>query len=181
MTAKSTKQRNNMRRRRLVYLGLSCAVALAGCTAAPAPSANDAPADIAAIAAARNAFMAAYNAGDAEAIGKLYTADGISEPNHQPTLTGREAIVKSLTSMFGQVAVKVELTSDETKTVGSTGFDRGRYNAAVTPKAGGATTTVEGRYLVLFVKEPDGVWRVARDIDNSPTPLPVPAAVAASK
>ena len=171
-------------RRRLAYLGLACAVSLAGCTSAPAPPpapAVDAPADITAIAAARSAFMAAYNAGDAEAIGKLYTADGVSEPNHQPTLTGREAIVKGLASMFGQVAVKVELTSDETKTTGNTGFDRGRYSAAVTPKAGGATTTVEGRYLVLFVKEADGAWRVARDIDNSPTPMPLTAPAAATE
>jgi uncharacterized protein (TIGR02246 family) len=149
-----------------------CSIALSGCAATPPPPpANDAPADIAAIGAARSAFMAAYNAGDAEAIGKLYTADAVSEPNHQPTLSGRDEIVKSLASMFGQVTLKVELKSEETKTTANSGFDRGHYTASVTPKAGGPTTTSEGRYLVLFVKETDGTWRVSRDIDNSATPM----------
>lgn len=55
---------------------------------------------MAALNAARQAFMTGYEAGDAEAIGKLYTEDAISEPNNQPTLKGRAAIVASLKAML---------------------------------------------------------------------------------
>jgi uncharacterized protein (TIGR02246 family) len=127
----------------------------------------DAPDDIAGIHAARAAFVAAYAAGDADAIGRLYAADAISEPNNQATLTGRDAIVRSLQGMFTQMAVKVDLQTDETRTLGSVGFDRGRYTVTVTPKAGAPPTSAEGRYMVIFVKEPDGAWRVWRDIDNA--------------
>ena len=157
-------------------LALVCAVMLGGCAPAPPPPpAQNAPADVTAVNAVRTAFMTAYNAGDAAAIGKLYTADAISEPNNQPTLTGREAIVASQKALLDQVTVKLQLTPEETKTHGTTGFDRGRYVVAVTPKSGGSTVTTEGRYLVLLVKEADGQWRVTRDMDNSAAPPSSPA------
>lgn len=144
-------------------------------TAAAATPALDAPADIAAITAARDGFMAAYAAGDAAAIGQLYTENAISEPNGQPSVKGRAAIVASLTSMFEQVSVKATLTPEETRTLGAVGLDRGRYTVTVTPKAGAPPTTSEGRYLVVYVKGEDGKWRVSHDIDNE---LGVPAAPA---
>jgi uncharacterized protein (TIGR02246 family) len=163
---------------------LAFTLVLPACTHTPPPPpepALDAPADIAAISSARDAFAKAYNAGDAEAIGKLYTVNAVSEPNHQSTLIGRDAIVSTLKTMFEQVTVKVEFTSAETKTSGNAGFDRGQYKVDVTPKAGGPSTTVEGRYFVLYFKQKDGAWLVARDFDNSAVPLtaPTPAAPAA--
>jgi ketosteroid isomerase-like protein len=112
-------------------LVLVLSINAAGCVqppppVAPAPAAPvaDAQADVDAITAAREAFMKAYEAGDAEAIGRLYAEDAISEPNHQPTLEGRAAIVNSLKSMFEQVTVKPELVADETRTLGNVGLDR---------------------------------------------------------
>lgn len=121
--------------------------------------------------------MTAYAAGDAAAIGQLYTENAVSEPNNQPSLKGRAAIVSSLTSMFEQVTIKATLTPDETRTLGAVGLDRGRYAVTVTPKAGAPPTTSEGRYLVVYVKGEDGKWRVSHDIDNE---LGVPASTAAA-
>jgi uncharacterized protein (TIGR02246 family) len=133
--------------------------------APPKPAAN-APEDIAAVNTARGAFATAYAAADAAAIGKLYTTDATSEPNGQPTLKGRDAIVASLAAMFQQVTVKAELKAESTVTLSGVAIDRGRYSVTVTPKTGGTGTTSEGRYLVVYVKEADGVWRVSHDIDN---------------
>jgi len=36
----------------------------------------------------------------------------------------------------------------------------------VTPKAGGESIQLEGKYLVVFQKQPDGSWKAARDIWN---------------
>jgi uncharacterized protein (TIGR02246 family) len=146
---------------------------------APAEPVADAPADIAAINAARAAFMAAYEKGDAEAIGELYAPEAISEPNGQPTLSGRDAIVTSLTRMFEQVSVKPVLTPAETRTLGSVGLDRGTYTVTVTPKAGAPPSSSQGRYMVVFVKLADGSWKVSRDMDNAlglpPPTTPSPA------
>jgi ketosteroid isomerase-like protein len=161
--------------RRLGFSTILSVTLLAGACAQPAPPppvpAADAPADLAALGAARAAFMAAYNSGDADAVGKLYMADAVSEPNHQPTVKGRDAIVAAQKAMYEHVSVKLTLTADETHTNGNAGFDRGVYSVEVTPKAGGPTSTVEGRYFVYYVKDSDGSWKVSRDMDNASTPM----------
>ena len=148
---------------------------------APAEPELNAPAAIAALNAAREGFMKAYEAGDAEAIGNLYTKDAISESNNQPSLKGRDAIVASLKGMFEQVSVKTVLTAEDTKTLGGVGVDTGRFAVIVTPKAGATPYTNEGRYMVVYVKDTDGQWRVWRDMDNAiGTPTPAPEADAAA-
>ena len=139
----------------------------------------DEPASIAAIAEARKAFEAAYEKGDAEAIGELYAENAVSEPNFQPTIKGRAAIVASLKPMFEQVSVQTTLTSEETRTLGHVGLDRGTYTVTVTPKAGAPPTTSQGRYLVVYVKGEDGKWRVSHDIDNAAVPSTAAAAAPA--
>jgi len=167
--------------RRLVCSAVLATFLMAGgCAQAPPPPpapVADAPADISALGAARAAFVAAYNSGDADAVGRLYMADAVSEPNHQPTLKGRDAIVAAQKAMYEHVTVKLTLTADETHTNGNAGIDRGVYSVEVTPKAGGPTGTVEGRYFVYYVKDSDGSWKVSRDIDNASTPM-APAAQA---
>ena len=159
-------------------LTVACTSAPPPAPPAPAPPIVDDPASIAAIGEARKAFMAAYEAGDAAAIGQLYMPNAVSEPNFQPTLEGRDAIAASVKNMFEQVSVKATLDAEETRTLGNVGLDRGHYTVTVTPKAGAPPTTSEGRYLVVYVKDTDGKWRVSHDIDNVSMPPAPPAATA---
>jgi len=149
---------------------------LSGCTPQPPP--RNAPDDMTAVTALRDSFVRTFAAGDAEAIGKLYTPDVVVMQSHQPTETGREAVVKSNAGLFSQFGVKLELMSDETVTMGDFGYDRGRYRFTLTPKTAGmpAPPTDEGRYLVLLHKEADGHWLVSRDIGSSSLPMPMPPA-----
>src|SRR4029077_8657329 len=110
-----------------------------------------------------------------------YTKDAISMGNHQSTVTGHDALVVSNQAMFDQMKATLELMPDETKTVGSWGFDRGRYKMTMVPKAGGAAMNDEGRYVVLLEKGADGAWKVSRDIDNSSMPMPMPPPPAPAK
>ena len=161
-------------------LAIACVLALGACAQAPVPvpaPETNASADIEAVNAVRSSFTSALNAGDAAAIGNLYTADGVSQHNHDKTATGRDAIVESQQAMFSQFSVNAEIMPDETRTMGDFGFDRGRYKMTMTPKAGGDAIIDEGRYVVLLRKEADGAWKVSSDIDNSTMPLPsVPVA-----
>ncbi len=158
-----------MTRRLLVLFGI---IAMAAC-APSAPEAN-APADVAALGAVRDAFIKAFNAADAVAIGALYTTDAIAMPGHNATLTGQPAIVAYNKGLFDQMTAKIEVMSDETRTMGNFGFDRGRYKMTMTPKAGGPAISDEGRYVVMLAKGTDGSWKVTRDIDNSSIPMPSP-------
>jgi uncharacterized protein (TIGR02246 family) len=155
----------------------ACSPAAPPPPAAPPAPVADAPADIAALNAARTAFMEGYDKGDADAIGALYHPEAISESNGQPTLKGRDAIVAGLKGMFQHVSVKATLTPDETRTLGDVGLDRGHYSITVTPKSGAPPATGQGRYMVIYVKGPDGKWLVSRDMDNAAgAPPPAPAA-----
>jgi uncharacterized protein (TIGR02246 family) len=158
---------------------IAAMLALGACAQPQAPAAN-APEDIAAVNALRDSFLKAFNAGDAEAIANLYTANGVSQHNHEQTATGHDAILASQKAMFDQMTVVAEIMPDETKTLGSIGFDRGRYKMTLTPKAGGQPMTDEGRYVVLLEKQADGSWKVTSDIDNSIMPMPMPPAAPAA-
>jgi ketosteroid isomerase-like protein len=43
---------------------------------------------------------------------------------------------------------------------------------SIAPKAGGTPMEDAGKYLVILQRQPDGGWKVTRDIDNSSRPLP---------
>ena len=166
-----------MTRRLAVPMFVAATLVLGACaTPPPAPPVN-APADIAAINALRAKFQQVFNAGDASAVGNLYTVDAIAANNHQPSEIGRDAIAKATADLFAQFNVKFELTAEETQTMGDFGYDRGRFTFALTPKTAGAPAPPvdEGRYLVILKKDTDGQWRVSRDIGNSSLPMPMPA------
>jgi ketosteroid isomerase-like protein len=42
----------------------------------------------------------------------------------------------------------------------------GRYSYTATTKVGNRPVTASGRYVVLWRKDPDGVWRIHRDLGN---------------
>jgi len=158
-----------MTRRLLLTFGI---FAISAC--ASAPEAN-APQDIAALGAIRDGYVKAFNAADANAIGALYTSDAIAMPGHNATLTGQAAIVAYNQGLFDHMTARIEITPDETRTMGNFGFDRGRYKLTMTPKAGGPAVSDEGRYIVMLEKGANGSWKVTRDIDNSSVAMPAPA------
>lgn len=149
------------------------AVSYTACAPAPAGPAMNAPEDLAAVNTLRTSYQTAYNAGSADDLGNLYTADAVSMANHQATVSGRDAVVANMRAMFEGMTMSVEIVPEETMTMGNFGFDRGHARVTVTPKAGGAAMTDESRYIVLLEKSADGTWRVSRDIDNSSMPMPM--------
>jgi ketosteroid isomerase-like protein len=64
-----------------------------------------------------------------------------------------------------------DLTSTEVQVVGPWAFDRGAYRWRGIPRAGGEPIEDHGKYLVILQRQPDGSWKVARDMDNSDRPL----------
>jgi len=140
---------------------------LAACTQAPPPPQQDAPEDLASIAKIREMYATAMTTGDAAAFANLYTTDGVSQTNQMATMMGQPAIVAGNEAAFAQVMFSdMEITPEETHTMGNTGFERGHYKMTMTPKAGGDPVPQMGRYMLILQKDADGTWRVARDMDN---------------
>lgn len=157
-------------------VAVALAIAVVGC--APPPPPDTSAADAAAMTALRDAWLTAYNAGDADAVANTYAEDAIDMPNEQPTASGRADIRTAIAGQLALGKATATLTSDEMQLMGDWAFDRGRYNVSIVPAAGGDPMSISGRYLVIARRQADGSFKLVRGIDNSATP-PVPAAPAA--
>jgi uncharacterized protein (TIGR02246 family) len=170
-------------RRLSTLLLLPLAVVLSACAPSappPAAAAADTTADVAAVGRVRSEYEAAVNAGDAARVAAVYTADGITMPNHRPLVSGRDAILAYQQELMSTMTPALTLTAAETQVMGDWAYDRGSYRLTVTPKAAGGTpVTDEGKYLVLLQKQTDGSWKLARGSSNSDLPMPEAALPAA--
>jgi len=116
-----------------------------------------------AITAASNAFDAAWTAGDADALGAMYTEDAVLMPPGSDAIAGRAAI----TEFFGGVGGgwTLDLTTTEVFSVEGAALEVGSYT--VTDADGGHAD--HGNYMVAWSWSEDG-WQMARDMWNSNMP-----------
>ncbi len=151
-------------------LAIAVAVGLSACTPpAPAPAPDTSAEDLAAINAVRDAWAAAFAAGDAAALAALYTNDAARMNPGEPTVSGPAAIQAGFEQMFSEATASNDIRPEMTDVSGDWGFDSGTYTSTVTPKAGGEAMTESGRYLVVLRKQADGSWKIVREMGNSPT------------
>ena len=158
-------------------LPLIIVLLLSSCTTSGTEAKKSAPdpnADRAALNKVRDDFVTAFNAADAPNIAATYSEDAVLMPQNQEPVTGRTAIETYYKSLHTQVNAKISLTSQEITMIGEdSAFDRGTYLLSITPKKDGGTAMEDaGKYLVILERQPDGTWKVVRDIDNSSRPLP---------
>jgi len=148
---------------------------LAGCAAPPAESP---PVDVEAVKSAIQAreaeWSAAFLAADGTALAALYTEDAASIPATGDWDRGRAAIARSMQSQFDSVAYTAR--EDITEEVIPLGpdyiFEIGHFSSQGTLKADGTPRTESGRYVVLWRRDADGVWRLHRDMGTDAPPLP---------
>lgn len=164
-------------RMRHLSVGLVCVAALslavAGC--APAPPADTSAADTTAITAVRDAWVTSHNAADPDALANLYTEDAVRMTLGQPTTTDRASIRQAFAATFGMGKATAAIHSDEMQLMGDWAFDRGTFSGTMTPAGANDPTTTEGRYIVILRRQPDGSWKIAQSIDNTPTMPSMPA------
>ncbi len=128
--------------------------------------------DRAGINKTRNDYVSAWKAANADQLTSLYTSDALVLYPNQPAVVGRSAILAYFKASFAELAPEdFELTSAEIEVVGSWAFDRGMYRWKAAPRVGGEPISDHGKYLVILQRQPDGSWKVARDMDNSDRPL----------
>jgi uncharacterized protein (TIGR02246 family) len=146
---------------------------LASC-AAPA-KAPEPPADPAAlrdaIQAREREWSAAYLAGNAAGVAAMYTEDGAQIQPSGDWYRGRDGIAKALQAQFDTVAVTArEDITDEVFAAGDYVVEIGHYSYQGTSKTNKAPRSAAGRYMVLWRKDADGVWRLHRDIGSEALP-----------
>ena len=139
-----------------------------------AEPAVDVEADIAAINELWNQYASAVTTGDLDLWISLWTDNGIQMAPDAPAVIGKEQIRAKYESIFGQVIFKMAITNEEVRVAADWAFSRGTYTASITPKAGGETTEIDGKYLTILERQTDGSWKIVRDCFNSNVPPPPP-------
>ena len=156
---------------------MRCAAVLSpgGATAAWAqPSAPQAAgskptveADLAAIAEFNQRYLQAINDEDIATLSSLTTDDHIMIASGRPPLVGKAANDAANARVFKQFDIVETWTPVETVVAGDWAYQRGTFTVAATPRTGGDTTRTSGNFLRIYRRQPDGAWRMIRDMFNS--------------
>jgi uncharacterized protein (TIGR02246 family) len=115
-------------------------------------------------------YVASLRAGDADAWAELWTEDGIQMPPDAPAVAGRTRIRETLRGALAAFRADMQIRTDEVRGAGDWAFARGTYTLTLTPKQGGAPVPVDGKFLTIFARQPDGSWKIHRDVFNSNVP-----------
>ena len=122
--------------------------------------------DVSAVAGIRQALEAAENAGDADALAVLLTDDAVVMVPDFPTQEGKPACVLFVRDIMGWLLTeftrRITYVSAEIVVVGDMAFDRGTFSFDVSPKGGGESTRVTGKYLWLLRRTDPEPWKIAR-------------------
>lgn len=148
-------------KRRLAFLAL--VTFIAACTQSPPAG------DPAELVARGEAWEAAINAGDIDALMDMYESDARVLPPNAPMGVGHDAVRASFGGMI-DAGLKADLTSIDGAVSGDIGYNLGTYVLMA-----GDEQVDAGKYMETWRRGDDGVWRYTNDIYNSDLPVPAPA------
>ena len=135
-------------------------------------------ADTAALEAVDQAWLKAFNAGNADAIAALYDENAVLLPPNKPAQNGRAAI-KSFLKNEMDGAKKGGVTFNlGPKPAGGTSGDMGWQSGTYTVTDKSGKVVEAGKYLSVSMKK-NGKWLYVRDTWNADGAPPAPAAPAA--
>ena len=124
----------------------------------------DISADIEANKNLNDAWDEAYNAGDVDRLMSLYTDDAVRIPPNEPALIGKEAIQGNFQQSFDLFTKETDSVVVDRKIGGDLAFVRGTWKDIQTPKAGGESLNLNGSFVAINQKQPDGSWKIICEI-----------------
>ncbi len=137
---------------------------ITGCNQSPPP------ADSSVITSRSEAWEAALNAKDIDALVALYTSDARILPPNGKMASGSAAVRNEFGAMI-DAGLSGELTSVEAMVSGDIG-----YNVGVHTLRAGDDLVDTGKYTEIWHRGDDGQWRISNDIWNSDMPVAAMAA-----
>jgi len=116
-------------------------------------------------------YAAAINDGDINRWISLWIDDGIQMPPDVPRSVGVPQIRGSIEPIFEIINFEnFHINTDEVHILGDQAYTHGLFFTSMTPKNGGETIDVTGKFLTILTKQADGFWKIAVDCFNSNSP-----------
>lgn len=147
-----------------LYSTLVALVGLIACTQAGTESGT--ASDEAAIRELIAQTAAANNAADTLGWVALFEEGAVYMPPGAPEVSTRTGLKEMAEAGFGSYAADVQITPAEIVISGDWAFARSHVTGTVTPRAGGEAVPVDMKQLVIYHRQPDGGWKIARMINN---------------
>lgn len=146
---------------------VAAATALAGLSC----QSSSTQSDLQAINRLQDLVDAAIVAGDTEAYVALIADDAVLMPPNAPAVIGKGAIRAWNEEMSKQFRFEsYKSVDDEVVVTGGWAFRRATAEWTLIPSAGGVPVTETGKFIIIYERQADGSWKVARDIWNTNTP-----------
>lgn len=111
---------------------------------------------------ANEAFMEAFNNGDAHAVAMNYTSEAKLFPANSDAIEGPEAIESFWNGALGMGVAKAELKTVNAEAVGNMAVEEGTYKLFTKDNQ----VIDHGKYIVSW-KKVDGKWKLDKDIWNT--------------
>jgi ketosteroid isomerase-like protein len=139
-----------------------------GCSRDTQPSLAE---DLAAIAAFNERYLESINDEDIASLSALTTDGHVMLPPNREPVVGKAANDAMNGGAFERYEFNETWRPVETVVDGDLGFQRGTFTVIATPKGEGERVEVNGAFLRIYQRQPNGEWRMTRDMFNSSTPL----------
>jgi len=149
-----------MRRTPWITLVLLVGVACGG--KAPAPDA-----DTLAVRALLDRAADVSNAGDIAGWVELFADDAVYMPDNGPPITTRDGLERVAVMAFSRYRNNIRIEPDEIVLLGDWAFARTHVTGSAVPKGEGNPVVVDQNEVVLFRRQTDGSWGIARLIVNN--------------
>ena len=151
---------------RVHLLSLASLLVLAACAPQQVP---DTEADVAAISAQVDQFVAAWNAADNATLSPMVAEDAIlMQPDGSP-LEGRDAILATMADGYDIAMIQQSATVDEVIVMGDYAYAHGTWTLNPMSAAGADMQALNGKWSTLYARGTDGAWQIWRWMWNQPS------------
>jgi uncharacterized protein (TIGR02246 family) len=123
--------------------------------------------DVAAIRQLSEDWRSGWIAGDAELVLSLYAAEPVLMPQGQPAIFDKENIRPLYEAVMKEMQFRSQSKVMDVEVSGDLGYFWCSYTLTATPKTGGESLEVAGKYLCIVKRQDDGSWKITKLIDNS--------------
>lgn len=123
---------------------------------------------------AHDAYTTAINSNDLDQLSAMFTDDVVFLVPNAPPMIGRAAVMDWGKGYLEAFTTHWDKTTEEFEVAGEWAFERYSYHSVDTPRDGTAPIEDTGWGLVIYHRDADGTWRVARDAFASDHPAATP-------